>query len=56
MPETTRHPPDYRWRGRFPEAAPVLRGEGGGVYATEDADARPPLTSASEPGYGSGKK
>src|SRR5436190_24292018 len=38
MPETTRHPYDYRWRDRFPDAAPVLRGEGGAVYAAEDAD------------------
>ena len=38
MPETTRHPYDYDWRDRFPDAAPVLRGEGGAVYAAEDAD------------------
>lgn len=37
-PETTRHPHNYRWRERFPTAARVFAGEGGGVYAAEDAD------------------
>lgn len=39
-PETTRHPQNYRWRERFPTAAPVFAGEGGGVYAAEDADGK----------------
>jgi hypothetical protein len=37
-PETTRHPHDHGWRERFPQAARVVAGEGGGVYAAEGAD------------------
>jgi hypothetical protein len=32
---TERHRAGYRWRERFPDAAPVLDGEGGRVYAAE---------------------
>jgi hypothetical protein len=40
MSETTRHPHDYRWRDRFPDAAPVVRGEGGALYAAVDGDGK----------------
>lgn len=30
-----RHPHDYAWDKRFPDAKPVMQGEGGGVYAAE---------------------
>jgi hypothetical protein len=38
-PRIDRHPYNYPWRERFPDAEPVLRGEGGAVYAAEAEDA-----------------
>jgi hypothetical protein len=33
---TERHAAGFPWRDRFPDAAAVLRAEGGGVYAAEE--------------------